>query len=268
MSKQVEKEISKIIESRKYRNISPFTIKDIYIAALKNYPEQKTALKIAKERLHRVWADYLWKKKPDFKSFFTEMKNNFNDPNKLKELHLNLLHLHKSTSERMSGLDLFYKDIFAITGKPDTIIDAAACLHPFCLPWMELPATINYYAFDINKNIVDLTNDYFYLWGMKALALQKDVLVEDISITADVAFLFKMYHCLEKRQKGAGWRVVEKLKADWVVVTFPAISLANKKVDIAANYEDTLKANVIKNNWQLQEKETANEKIFFIKKSV
>ena len=131
---------------------------------------------------------------------------------------------------------------------------------------MGLPKDTHYFAFDNNINTILLLKLYFQLEGVKSSVEWRDVLVTPPGLSVDVAFLFKMFHCLEHRQRGAGWEVIEKIPAQWVVVSFPARNLANRKVDIFSNYKEPLFSNLKKNNWEYQRLEFDSEILLLINK--
>ena len=82
----------------------------------------------------------------------------------------------------------------------------------------------------------------------------------------DFVLLLKMYHCLEHRQKGAGWEVIENTPTRWLAVSFPTRNLANRKSDIFANYKDEIISRIKENNWDFQIVEFQTEKVLLIEK--
>src|SRR5262249_25735948 len=155
----------------------------------------------------------------------------------------------------------------ALTGVPERIMDLASALNPFSLRWMKLPKTVCYHAYDINRRVVELTNHYFCLEGLPLLAAHQDVLCSPPAESADVALLFKMYHCLEHRQRGAGWRVVAAVPARWVAVSFPTRNLRAQNVDILGNYEGQIRLESEREGWHCLDIRLTTEVILLIRKN-
>ena len=154
---------------------------------------------------------------------------------------------HASTRERMVILSEFYSRLFEITGTPKRMVDLACALNPFSFRWMGLSKDIFYYAYDNNMQTVELIKLYFQLEGLQPLVEARDILCNPPEAAVDVGLLFKMYHCLEHRQKGAGWKVIEKTPAQWMAVSFPTRNLANRSVDIFSNYKQGMLERIKKN---------------------
>jgi 16S rRNA (guanine(1405)-N(7))-methyltransferase len=123
-----------------------------------------------------------------------------------------------------------------------------------------------YTACDINVGTIELINHYFRLEGMAPAAELRDVLCEPPRIQADVAFLFKMYHCLEHRKKGAGWEVVAATPADWVAVSFPTRNLANRRIDIVGNYEEPIRSDAARCGWECTRLDFDSEIVLLVHK--
>ena len=164
-------------------------------------------------------------------------------------------------------LESFYKDIFKVTGKPGKIADLACAFNPFSFRWMGLSKEIDYYAFDNNEKTVELLNLYFGLEGLSPPAVVRDILCDSPVVFCDVGFLFKMYHCLEHRRRGAGLQVVETAPVEWLAVSFPTRNLANRRADIFANYKGELLGLIEQNHWGHKILEFSTEIVLLIKKA-
>jgi hypothetical protein len=131
---------------------------------------------------------------------------------------------------------------------------------------MGLSTNTFYHAFDNNSRTVAFLNFYFQLEGMNASAETRDILCNPPDEFFDAALLFKMYHCLEHRQRGAGWQVVKNTPAKWVAVSFPTRTLANRKSDIFGNYKSYLMDKIKENNWDFKVLEFQTELVLLVKK--
>jgi len=216
--------------------------------------------------LHLVLADYL--SQLNYTLAEKELRAAFlsGDRETIRQTCVDIMSRHASTRERIDILEEFYSRLFRITGKPKKLADLACALNPFSYRWMGLSDDTAYFAFDNNIKNIDLLNLYFKLENIDALAEVRDILCHPPKDFFDIALLFKMYHCLEHRQKGAGWEVIRNTPARWMVVSFPTHNLANRKSDIFANYKEEILSGIKENNWDLQIVEFQTEKVLVIKK--
>jgi hypothetical protein len=136
---------------------------------------------------------------------------------------------------------------------------------------MGLPRSVSYHAYDINSDTVDLVNHYFTLEGLAAFAEHRDVLLSPpfsgcTDPSGNVALLLKMYHCLERRRGGSAIRLLEATGARWLVVSFPTRSLASHRVNILANYEETILSVCRGKGWSCRKLELPSEAFLLIEK--
>lgn len=258
-SEKLEKIIAKTVASKKYKVILPETIRDVYITEFGRHKNLKATEEVAKKKLHRIRAEYLGE--PDFRKAKEQLKNAFNsgDDEQIREVCKSIFSVHSSTRERNSLLEEYYEKIFSVTGRPESVTDLACAFNPLSFRWMGLPKSVLYHAYDVNTAFVDLINYYFDLEGVKQLASVRDIYTNPPDIRTDVAYLFKMYYCLEHRLRGAGWHVVEHVNSPKVAISFPTINLVDKKTDILGVHESGIKENCARLGWKLHYVEFDNE---------
>lgn len=252
--------------SKKYRVLSLDTISHVLAQEAAKHDSLKNARKSARKKLHLILAAYLCEL--NYRNAAQEIQAAFGsgEEQRIRGACLGILERHASTRERIPALTDFYDEIFKITGKPARLADLACALNPFSFRWMGLPREIEYHAYDNNSDNIALLNLYFKLEDLAPLAEERDVLCSPAADHCDVGFLFKMYHCLEHRQKGAGWKVVETAPVTWLAVSFPTANLSDRKVDIFSNYKEELLACVESRDWQARLLEFPLELVLLIKK--
>ncbi len=262
----LEKVINRIAQSKKYKDIHVGTIQDICEGLLKGGVSPKEIEKHCRKKLHNVWQDYLGL--PNYKKAQEELKVAFGEGREaVRNACTNVMSIHESAKERLVVLsEEYYQRIFEITGQPRTITDLACAFHPFCLPWMGLPKDIQYKAYDINKNFVDLINFYFELEGIQPLARWQDIYSDPPKEHADVAFLFKMYHCMDHRKKGSGLEIIKNTKTDWMVISFPLQNLRGARMIMYDRYSQAIEQLVEEQQWSMKRLEFENEWIILINK--
>lgn len=219
--------VDTILNSKKYRglNIPRETVTSLLKTEMDRFGKQKPAVKSMKQKLHNIVAAYLGD--PDYEEAIQNVHEvmTVNNPEKEQQLCSTMLNFHESTKERLPELTTFYEAIFSITGKPTSIIDLACGMHPFGYPWMALPDLTEYHAYDLHEPRTRLLQAYFDHKSWNGTAHHQDILLDLPKERADVAFLFKETHRMEKREKDCDIRLWDALNVDWLVVTLPAVSL-------------------------------------------
>ncbi len=245
--------VDRLRQARKYRHLCEDTLYRVADWAGRRHPNGKAAVRAAKRKLHQVYGAY-------FDAFqFARVEDllgrlspSLPDAD-LRTVCYEILQCHASTAERLSMMAGFYRDLFEEIGQPRTLLDLACGLNPFALPWMELDRAARYVAYDIDHRLVCAVNDFFRCVGRDPGAACRDILVSGPDLEADVVFLFKSIPCLEQQVKGAGIGLLRRLRADYVVVSFPARTLGGREKGMAQHYDalmdrmvDALKVSVRK----------------------
>lgn len=219
----------RILNSSKYRDLglNPDTVEDLIRQEIAHQPTEKALRKAVRRKLHNIVAPYLGDL--DYALFqqqLDQIEITSIEEDSLQDFCLKVLAQHASTAERIPHLTEFYDRLFKITGKPNTLLDLACGLHPFAFPWMILPTSTNYYAYDIIQPRVDLINLFFKKIGVAPLAINQDIYVKPPHIHADLAIFFKEAHRLEKRQPGANQKLWAQLDVDLLAVSLPTENLS------------------------------------------
>jgi len=156
-----------------------------------------------------------------------ELRQSSNEEQR-QEIITHLLSTHASTRERLPFYKIVYEKIFAITGKPETVLDIGCGLNPISYP--DNDATI--IGVDIDRNLCSVVGQYFDIAGIEGECRVVDVKgLQQIKTLpkADVAFVFKLLEIIEK---GEGHKLSENLlkalPARWLVVSFPTMTSSQK----------------------------------------
>jgi 16S rRNA (guanine(1405)-N(7))-methyltransferase len=258
-----------ILASRKYRslNLPPETVIDLIQRGLENGLKPNQAVDDARDKLHNIIAPYLGD--PDYSAAMTKLLELKSKPEKqgVEDFCLKMLESHASTRERIPVLHDFYRKIFAITGLPGSILDLACAMHPFSLPWMDLPSGCKCSAFDLHQPRVDLINQFFRSAGYKGEAFYGDILLNPPTQPADVAFFFKEAHRFEQRQKGCNLAFWQALQVNWLVVSLPATNLSGR-FDLADRQRKLVLDTLSGLDWPINELMVGNEMLFCIYKGM
>jgi 16S rRNA (guanine(1405)-N(7))-methyltransferase len=148
----------------------------------------------------------------------------------LKDLegHDKILALHRSTQERLDFYPNLYEKIFAVTGKPKSILDLGCGMNPLSLPYMELK-DVKYIASELTSEDVDFLKRYFKKVGVEGEAFEMDLTKAEKMPSVDVCFMFKLLDTLETLKKDISRELVENVKCKWLVVSFPTKTIGGRK---------------------------------------
>ena len=146
---------------------------------------------------------------------------------KNKEIITHILSTHASTRERLPYYDKMYKQIFAFTNKPKTVLDIGCGLNPISYP--DQNAT--YIGVDIDRALCLAVETYFRIVGVEGQCKVVDVRGMDQIKNlpkADVAFAFKLFDLVEQKGHKLAELIIQALPAKWVIVSFPTLTSSGK----------------------------------------
>ena len=108
---------------------------------------------------------------------------------------------------------------------PGVVLDLACALGPVAMPWMGLPETTHYHAYDIHELRVRFLDGYLRARGQPGGAEVRDIVLAPPQQPADVALLLKELHRLARNypaQIDGDW--LAAIPARHLVVSLPAVS--------------------------------------------
>jgi 16S rRNA (guanine(1405)-N(7))-methyltransferase len=262
----LEEVVAAVKGSRKYGDTSEETIRQLAGEALRQHKRPKAAIKAVRKRLHSIMAPYLGD--PDYAATAAALDAAFaaGDEAAVREICLGALASHLSTRERMPIMEDFYREIFAVTGKPERLLDIACALNPMAFPWMGLPASIEYFAYDIHEPRIDFLNHYFNLQGLASLARVQDIALKTPQEMADVALFLKEMPRFERNYPGSGRDLLLDLPVRYLVVSFPTVSTHGGR-SLVNRYRQFFAELVADVNWPVTELMFEGEMVFIAEKS-
>ena len=264
----VEKIIAEVRVSRKYREL------DLPGNLLRQILTEQTAkggssaeiTAAFRRKLHNIVAPYL--EDIDYPTESEAMRSFFETNPTISEQKAwaaGVMSKHASTRERLPHLDEFCGKLRKIIGSPGTVLDLACALDPLMLLWLDLPAEVNFFAYDIHKPRLEFLSQFFALKYPSARAIHQDILGEPPEIEADCAFFFKEAHRFEKRQSGCNDAFFSAVRAPLLLVSLPAADLSghHSLVDYHTQLIDKACAG---RGWGIEQDQVGNELLFIIRK--
>ena len=262
----LEKVVAAVKSSRKYGDTSEETIRQLAAEAVRQHKRPKAAIKAVRKRLHSIMAPYLGD--PDYEATAAELDAAFAsaDDAAIRELCLGALEGHLSTRERLPIMEDFYREIFEVTGIPKRLLDIACGLNPMAFPWMGLPKSIEYFAYDIHEPRIDFLNHYFRLQGLAPLARLQDIAITPPQETADVALFLKEMPRFERNYSGSGRGLLVDLPVRYLVISFPTVSTHGGR-SLVNRYRQFFAELVADQTWPVEELMFEGEMVFIADKS-
>ena len=262
----LEKVVAAVKESRKYGDTSEETIRQLAVEAVKQHKRPKAAIKAVRKRLHSIMAPYLGD--PDYVATSAALATAFatGEEDAVKEIWRGALESQLSTRERLPIMEEFYAQIFQVTGVPLRLLDIACGLNPMAFPWMGLPDTVEYFAYDIHEPRIDFLNHYFRLQGLAPLARVQDIALTKPAETADVALFLKEMPRFERNYPGSGRDLLLDLPVNYLVVSFPTVSTHGGR-SLINRYRQFFAELVTGQEWPVEELMFDGEMVFIAEKS-
>lgn len=251
-------------QSRKYRDISRATIEGLAEEA-RGDGSRKGLEKRIRKRLHQIVADHLGD--PDYDEATRAWQQIGPQRSHRLAFARTVLEQHLTTRERLPFVTTFYREIFALTGVPNRLIDLACGLNPVAIPWMGLPGDVCYRAYDIHERRIAFLNRFLLGLDVHGHAEVRDIVFEPISLTptADVALLLKELHRLWKNYRGLSSAFLDQIPARHLVISFPVRS-AHGGRGLTEHYRRAFGEFIADRPWVCQELIFPDELVFCIDK--
>ncbi|MGO8948829.1 MAG: 16S rRNA methyltransferase [Ktedonobacterales bacterium] len=271
--RQLDELVRAVVASSKYRQVSLDLIRSVGGQELAKRRNVKEAIKATKNKLHQVAAVYL-PAATDYAGWLAELDTSARegDGDMVRMVCRRILAQHASTRERLPILDQFYSETLAGLGSIHRILDIACGLNPLALPWMPLAEDAEYYAYDIYADMMAFVSGFFTLepaQGCRRVYGHAAVLDVTRSVPeqqVDLALLLKAIPCLEQIEKESSARLLRDVRADHLLVSFPAYSLGGRTKGMLENYEARFYELISGTNWPVKRFQFATELAFLVSK--
>ena len=215
--------LNKLSSNKKYGDVHPDAIRRAIEECEGRYRKAKDLEKAVREKLHGV----------------TSAFNGLGRARATDDLEF-LLSCHASTKERLplKRMDALYGRIFSITGTPASILDLACGLNPlYLLRCCPCPVT----GVDVSRSCIELLSAEPNFTGRWADLLGADAVPQE---RFHVALLFKILPLLERQSAGSATELMERVDAEYLVISFPTRTLGGHNVGMEKNYSEWMEAHI------------------------
>lgn len=150
-----------------------------------------------------------------------------------KKDYVSLLKSYLSSKERLKHYPILYKQLFEITGKPNSILDIGCGMNPISYEYMNI-GRVKYLACDISDYDLNVIKEYFsHKNGIKGEVKVFDAAREkyDFKKEYNVCFAFKLFEILETtKSHRLTEEIFKKLPAEWVIASFSTKTLSGARM--------------------------------------
>jgi len=256
-----------VLSNPKYQDICESFVVDIAKSELLKRKTLKDSIKGTKSKLHQVAGAYIVGQR-NYDKWLREIEiaHNSGDHAEFLRICLAIMGHHASTKERVPFLQDFYKSVFSDLGPVHSVLDIACGLNPLAIPWMPLAPHSTYYAYDIYGDLTTFLDAFFKIVDVDGYAQTQDIIKSVPSQKVDVALILKTIPCVEQVDKTAGYRLLESINAETIIVSFPIYSLGGRSRGMAENYVQRFHELTADKKWHVRRFDFPTELVFRINK--
>lgn len=256
-----------VLSSTKYRALDPNLVRQIGARELATRRNLKEAVKATKNRLHQA-AGVFVEARPAYDSWLAQLRAaHAAGPPALREACTQVLAHHASTRERLPIMSEFFTTTLATLPPIRSVLDLACGLNPLAIPWMPLAPGARYIACDVYTDMITFLNACFPLLGVVGEARVCDLISEPPHHQVDLALALKALPTLDQQAKDAGITLLRRVRAQAVLVSFPARSLGGRDRHMVENYERLFRERVADEGWRIERFVFATELAFLVQKT-
>jgi 16S rRNA (guanine(1405)-N(7))-methyltransferase len=263
----LEELLQQVKHNEKYAAIDEELVRKVGHAELQKRGSLKEAVKSTRNKLHQIGVSYQEKPIPydTLRAELATLPVNLSSAAAQQQFEKWML-LHASTQERLTIHQTFFKELFALLGSIDSVLDLACGLNPLNLPWMPLQSDVQYYACDIYSDMMAFLGQFFTHFKINGQTSVTDLTQTIPQQPVKLAMLLKTIPCLDQIDKSAAERLLEGLAAEYLLVTFPAHSLGGQSKGMIQNYTQRFEQLTAGKPWQVERFLYPGELAFLVRK--
>ena len=252
---------------KKYASIMPELVTRLAEKSLTKGLKGKTAVKDVRNKLHQIGGAY-FKRLVDYENAQDQLSHLPRDiqSDQVRNFCLKFMGAHASTAERIPIIDNFFKIALEPIGPVTSILDLACGMTPLSIPWMPLAERFTYQACDIYLDMLSFIQNFFNHFEINSMSFPCDLVGGVPEEHAQVALLLKSIPCLEQVDKEIGLILLEGIRAEHILVSFPVSSLGGRRKGMPDFYQEHFFEMVSEKQWQISKFEFETELAFLVTK--
>lgn len=266
-SSEVLQVVAEVQRGKGYGNIDPGLVERITRQELAKRRGLKATVKAVRSVLHQAGGAYL-PVVPPYAEWLRTLKGLPKDPvdPTLRIFCREKMQFHASTRERLQVIESFYEQTLGGLGEVESLLDLACGLNPLALPWIQMRPGAQVFLCDIFTDMLAFADAFRTHLGFGGESFVCDLVEQIPDKPVQVALLLKTIPCLEQLQKGIGKRLLEGIKAETLVVTYPAASLGGRNKGMRKTYAAQFAELVEGKPWHVRGLEIGSELVYIVRK--
>jgi 16S rRNA (guanine(1405)-N(7))-methyltransferase len=264
---QVSELLAKVVSKSKYSHIHDGLIESLIRDELGKRASEKEVFKAVTGKLHQVGAAY-FQRPPAYEWWLEKLADCPGDVHSVEARGLcaEQMGAHSSTRERLPIMTDFFNTILAGIAPVKSILDLACGFNPLALAWMPVSAEIQYFGCDIFADMTDYLNKFYHHMNLAGEFCTCDLTAMQFTQRAQIAFLLKTLPCLEQIEKDISAELLERIPADYLLISYPVRSLGGRSKGMGKTYENQFNNLAARMKWDFERFEFASELAFLVKK--
>ncbi len=261
----VERVIAAVRAKPKYAQVDEGFVRALSVQECGKDRSFKEAVKQVCGRLHQTGSAY-FRNAPDYPALAREIEGLPPNARHTETLAFcrRVMALHASTAERLPILETFYKETLADIAPLHSVLDLACGFNPLAAGWMQLAANARYIGLDIFANMTALMQQFLLHTGFAA-----EISLGDISQVTEfpktqLAFILKTLPCLEQAYTGISARLLQRIPAEHLLITYPIRSLGGRAKGMRQTYAAQFTKLSESQSWQVKRFDFESELAFLI----
>ena len=227
----------------------------------------KEAVKHTRAKLHQVAGAYLGSKIDlgEWTAALRDIPRSI-ESDVVREYCLRVMAQHTSTQERLPILGDFYTQTLQSIGPLRSVLDIGCGLNPLALPWMKISEETIYTGLDVYEDLVGFTNQFLQHVQFKGEVRTHSLThgyPKDLPLV-HLALMLKIIPCLEQLDKSIPPMLLENIRAENVMISFPVHSLGGRAKGMADYYTDHFLTMMQGKDWQITRFDFSSELVFLL----
>ena len=260
--------VEAVLAKPDYRHISPDLVRWIGSQEIEKRRNLKEASKFTRSRLHQIAAAYQ-EPRMEYTRWLDELSvlpHNLQDA-QVKDFCRRVMAHHASTRERLPILEEFFMSTLSGLEPLHSVVDIGCGMNALALPWMPTAVDLTYYGLDIFADQAAFLNAFLAHTGVAGSVQVHNVLtgLPDSLPRTRAAFLLKTLPCLEQLDKTISKRLVQQIKADHLLISYPVYSLGGRSKGMLQNYQAQFDRLAAQCGWSAVCMEFKTELAFIVK---
>lgn len=264
---ELESVVAAVMSSTGYAQLDPGMVSNVAARELQKRSGVKQVIKATRTKLHQVAGAYL-EDSPTYTAWMDELATLPCDPANpaLRDFCRRVMRHHASTRERLDILDEFYERTLEPLRPIHSLLDLACGLNPLTLPWIPLAPGAEAWVCDVVKDMLNFDGQFIGHMGYGGGASICDLTQTIPERRVQVALLLKTIPCLEQLDKNIGPRLLEGIRAEHMLISFPRRSLGGYNKGMPRTYAAHFGEMVQGKQWRIERFDFPSELVYLVSK--